>query len=133
MLPPLFPPRTALAAATYPTLTGLDWSGAIVRSRGLAILVCAVYLTNSLGLVGENLQKLRQLADVITALGYPFLLGGDWNIEPSTLAESPWLRAINGAVHTSALEFTYITAQSKSQMYPSIPPRAEGLQIPNLL
>ena len=61
------------------------------------LIVGSVYLTCGVGLSGPNLEYLSRLGQVLRALGWPFLLGGDFNMARGLLHDSGWLHAV-GAV-----------------------------------
>eukprot|EP00969_Alexandrium_andersonii_P090148 3981046-Alexandrium_andersonii.AAC.1 len=39
---------------------GLDWSAIVVQLRGAPLLIVSIYLTDTIGITGENVQKLMQ-------------------------------------------------------------------------
>eukprot|EP00959_Pyramimonas_sp_CCMP1952_P212618 4448583-Pyramimonas_sp.AAC.1 len=50
-----------------------------------------VYLVSSIGATGENLSRLREIAEFIATLGVPWVLLGDFNMSPDLLLESGFL------------------------------------------
>ena len=50
------------------------------------------------GIGGANAAILEQLAAHVKTLRGPWVIGGDWNLEPNTLREAGWLDLIGGAV-----------------------------------
>ncbi|CAK0862233.1 unnamed protein product [Prorocentrum cordatum] len=85
-----------------------DAPSAVVPARAAVLRVNAVcpggiawgnvYLLSGVGLCQENLGALGRLAERLVTLGKPFVAAGDWNLEPSELADSPFLRRVRGAV-----------------------------------
>ena len=63
----------------------------------------SVWMKDSQGLSDTNLQLLASLASSIGRLRGPWLLGGDWNMAPSTLQSSGWLSIVDGVVVATAL------------------------------
>ena len=45
-----------------------------------------------------NSAALFQAGGVVRALGLPYVLCADWQMEPDTLASSGWPSAVNGAI-----------------------------------
>ncbi len=79
------------AAARY----SRKWLGAIARG---GVHVGSVYLRDCEGLSEGNLCILQDIAVDLAALRGPWILGGDWNVTPETLASSGWLALIGGHV-----------------------------------
>ena len=63
----------------------------------------SVYMKDGEGLSETNMLLLSSLAAALGRLRGPWILGGDWNMEPTTLASSGWLAAVDGVVIASAL------------------------------
>lgn len=63
----------------------------------------SVWMKDSEGLSATNLRLLANLASSIGRLRGPWLLGGDWNMEPSTLQACGWLDAVDGVVVATSL------------------------------
>ena len=61
------------------------WNGALVGG----ILAGTVYCQDGAGAAG-NWHILGPLGEALTAMGRPFVIGGDWNMEPNELDGSGW-------------------------------------------
>ncbi len=55
------------------------------------------------GLSQANVAFLEQLAIAIGTLRGPWIVGGDWNITPTTLGTSSWTRIVNGTIVATPL------------------------------
>ena len=66
------------------------WSAAILRLRGVSVLVVELYLRDTIGLKDENVQALGQLDALRRQLGLPVVLAGDFQVEPSEFVEFGW-------------------------------------------
>ena len=64
---------------------GLDWAATELRVKGATIALVSLYLTCGIGLSGINLEKLAQVLLFIKMIGYPTLIGADWNMTPEEL------------------------------------------------
>ena len=62
------------------------------------IFIVSVYLRTSEGLTEANLQILRELGAIVRSLSAPWIIAGDWNIEPSTLQATNWHALIDGQI-----------------------------------
>ena len=60
------------------------------------IHLVSVYLWNGEGLSKRNLDLLHCLAQVLTTLDGPWILGGDFNLTPELLGECGWLQLARG-------------------------------------
>ena len=58
----------------------------------------SIYLRDSEGLSPENLALLEEAAAIVSALRGPWVIAGDWNVEPGALLASGWVDLINGVV-----------------------------------
>lgn len=79
-------------------------SAIATMAKGVKIHLVAIY-----GFVGEmygglNLHLLAEVGKHIDAVGLPWLVGGDWNIEPSHMTE--WLRKMRGSIVEQEVEKT---------------------------
>ena len=72
------------------------WLGAVCRG---GIHLISVYLRDSEGLSQANFDILHSVAAAIAELQGPWLLAGDFNVEPSLLRQSGWLQLDKGVVH----------------------------------
>ena len=67
------------------------------------IHVISVYLKDSEGLSEYNLRVLQEVAALARTLGGPWVIAGDWNVHPSKIQESNWLKVVKGTVATTCL------------------------------
>ena len=79
------------------------WPGHLVCAHFDAVLkgglLCfSPYLVHGLGLHGVNLEILRAIGIAACNWGGPFLVGGDFNLEPGELISSGWLGLIGAQV-----------------------------------
>ena len=77
----------------------IRWLGAVCRG-GLHLV--SVYLRDSEGLSQANLDILHHVAAAISGLQGPWLIAGDFNIEPNLIRQSGWLQLVRGVVHAPA-------------------------------
>ena len=56
----------------------------------VTFIIVTLYLQDGIGMTGANLDTLFELQSIITQLGLPFIIVGDWNVEPATLMSVPW-------------------------------------------
>ena len=75
------------------------WVGGVIRG---GIHCVSVYLRDSEGLSEANLAILTQLAALLRSLSGPWVVGGDWNIQPQQLQESRWLDLVRGTIHATS-------------------------------
>ena len=69
------------------------WMGGVQRG---GIHIVSIYLWTGEGLSERNLALLHRLKLVLRALKGPWVVGGDWNIEPELLQSSGWARFLRG-------------------------------------
>jgi hypothetical protein len=70
--------------------------GVVHPPEGQAILLSSLYLRDSEGLSEANLDILGALGAHFSTSGMPFLMGGDFNLEPPTPHESEFVRNLKG-------------------------------------
>jgi len=73
----------------------LAWVGAILKG---GIHMGSLYLRDSVGLSEENLCILQEVAIVLKKLRGPWIVAGDFNLNPDLLRSSGWLDIINGVL-----------------------------------
>ena len=71
------------------------WTGAGIRG---GVHVGSVYLHTAEGLSPDNLQVLHEIAVATKTVRGPWIIGGDWNMDPATLASSGWLDVVGGVI-----------------------------------
>jgi exonuclease III len=75
--------------------------------------VVSLYLWDSEGLSPRNLALLEAVGKHVGSLDRPYVLMGDWNVEPQALRESYWLQAIRGVV-VAPPEATCVLGEGKT-------------------
>jgi hypothetical protein len=70
--------------------SGFDWTAVQIRVQGLAFVYVAVYFTDSIGFTGANLRKSHSIYLLLQQLGMPFIIMGDFNMEPHAMEDSGW-------------------------------------------
>ena len=102
-------PHLQLAAMRQATQAGAvyakgpDWIAVNLRTRGLSVLTLSLYRTCSIGVTGENLDKLHALVKFLALEELPYLILADWNVAPSRLYDSNIFRDITGVIITPRL------------------------------
>ena len=84
------------ATTTFCNRLAASWLQGVVRG-GLFIL--SIWLRDSEGLSPENLDILQHAVEVLASLRGPWVIGGDWNMNPQVLAASGWLALVDGVIH----------------------------------
>ena len=78
---------------------GRDWVGIIWRTLLQSILIIVVYMKDSIGYTGENIEKFVDMGICVRHYRMPYIMIGDWSMEPVDLPQN-WLRKIGGMVLT---------------------------------
>ena len=86
--------------ADYAHRITLAWVDAVVRG---GITCMSIYLRTAEGLSQANAGILEQAAVALNGLRGPWIVGGDWNIQPDTLADSRWLQMVGGVIFATDL------------------------------
>ena len=76
------------------------WVDAVVRG---GVHCISLYLKDSEGLSATNEAILEELFAVIKQLTGPWIIGGDFNMDPQTLVGSKWVDMVGGTIFASAL------------------------------
>ena len=58
----------------------------------------SVYLWSGEGLTERNLEVLSELARGLRRLHGPWIVGGDWNLEPVDLQRAGWIDLVGGSI-----------------------------------
>ncbi|CAK0801439.1 unnamed protein product, partial [Prorocentrum cordatum] len=69
----------------------------VAAASGMKLLACSWYLQDGLGPKGVNLDIIGALGDLVLTEGLPWLVQGDFNMEPGTLHELGWPALQRGA------------------------------------
>ncbi|CAK0830548.1 unnamed protein product, partial [Prorocentrum cordatum] len=85
-----------------------EWAHRIVARKihlgeGSVFLCLSVYLITSIGLTGDNITLLAEVAALVGQHHAPFLSAGDWNVDADDLASSGWLDEIDGLLISSGV------------------------------
>ena len=78
----------------------VQWT-AIARRGGLHLV--SIYLWTSEGLSERNLSILHHLSLLLRALRGPWVVAGDWNMEPEVLQAAGWPRRLGGQIFAPSL------------------------------
>ena len=73
----------------------LAWVGAIIKG---GMHMGSLYLRGSAGLSEENLNILQEVAIVLKKLRGPWIVAGDFNLNPDMLRSSGWLDVVKGVL-----------------------------------
>ncbi|CAK0808313.1 unnamed protein product [Prorocentrum cordatum] len=92
-----------------------DMVAAQWRWRGQSVLVIGMYLTSSIGMSGENHQKMARLAALTRGHSGPWAAIGDWNAEPRELQAAGWLRLLDAEVITPT-DVSYTCTRNPARM-----------------
>ncbi|CAK0856487.1 unnamed protein product, partial [Prorocentrum cordatum] len=92
-----------------------DMVAAQWRWRGQSVLIIGMYLTSSIGMSGENHQKMARLAALTRGHSGPWAAIGDWNAEPRELQAAGWLRLLDAKVITPA-DVSYTCTRNPARM-----------------
>ena len=65
-----------------------DWAAMEIQLRKTSLIILVAYLTNSIGVSGDHVVKMRQIADVARPLKQPLAMVADWNMTPAKLEDS---------------------------------------------
>ena len=86
--------------SAYMHRLSMAWIDAVVRG---GITCMSIYLRTAEGLSDANMCILEEAAAALNAIRGPWLVGGDWNLEPDSLASSNWLRMVDGVIFSTEL------------------------------
>ena len=78
----------------------LAWVNAVMRG---GLYCMSMYLRHSEGLSSANMLILEEAAVALGTVSGPWVIGGDWNMPPHTLAASGWLDMVGGLVVATTL------------------------------
>ena len=76
----------------------LDFTPVMIKCGNIDVVFITVYMDDGDSLTGANTRKYAQLAGFLTTLGKPWILTGDWKLEPPQLQSSYWLRYVGGEI-----------------------------------
>ena len=102
-----------------------SWVGGICKG---GIYVLSIYLKDAEGLSETNMYILEQAAICIKALKGPWVIGGDWNIEPHLLSAANWLNIVGGVVHAPSQPTCHAHVYDYFVVHKAISPAIAGVQ-----
>ena len=81
----------------FPT-TGRQWTAVLLRCVPFDVLLVVVYMETSAHhtLTPGNKSNLEFLTELVRAHRTPFLIAGDWNMEPATLINTGFVHNVGG-------------------------------------
>jgi hypothetical protein len=94
------PVQSSCIPEEYQHRISISWINAILKG---GIHGMNIYLRHSEGLSPANMLLLAHAAAALGALLGPWFVGGDWNMSPQELAQSQWLRIVNGVIFATEL------------------------------
>jgi len=77
-----------------------------LRLKGVTLLVIVAYLFDGINLGGCNLALMAAIGRLVSTMGLPFLLAGDFNMDPETLERSGWAQQLGGTCLATGLPYT---------------------------
>ena len=91
----------------------LQWSACSVRRGGIDLILVTVYFFDGLGCTGDNLDLMEEVGVFLRGRRGPFLIIGDFNIEPDMLEEHGWPQWLGAAVVRPPVPFTCTSGQCR--------------------
>ena len=67
------------------------WTSMVLRTKGVSVLFVLVYLRTGEEMSDQNAAILQQIFLVCAHFAGQVIVGGDWQMEPQTVAGSPWI------------------------------------------
>ena len=83
------------------------------RTAGLTIAIGGIYLEPGLGPQGSNLERLAEVATFLTQIATPFILAGDFNMEPAELMGTQWAHKIGAQIVRPDVPFTCSSGEGR--------------------
>ena len=83
------------------------------RTAGLTIAIGGIYLEPGLGPQGSNLERLAEVATFLTQLATPFILAGDFNMEPAELMGTQWAHKLGAQIVWPDVPFTCSSGEGR--------------------
>ena len=109
----------------YSPCIAAAWIGGVIRG---GIHCVSVYLRDSEGLSEANLAILTQLAALLKSLSGPWLVGGDWNLQPELLRDARWLDLVHGTVHAPSQPTCHSSTYDYFVVSATLNPAVVGVQ-----
>ena len=102
-----------------------SWVGGVCKG---GIYIISIYLKDAEGLSETNMYILEQAAIYIKALKGPWIIGGDWNLEPHLLTAANWLNMVGGVVHAPSQPTCHAHVYDYFVVHKAISPAIAGVQ-----
>ena len=93
------------------------------RTAGLTVAIGGTYLEPGLGLQGSNLERLAEVATFLAQLAAPFILAGDFNMEPAELMGTQWAHKLGAQIVWPDVPFTCSSGEGRVLDYVFWSPR----------
>ena len=81
-----------------PSFQGLDWGAEIIRTKGRSLVLIQGYFDCGAGTTDVNLQKYRQVVELIKILNLPYIWCADWNMTPDEVQDASWPSQAKGQI-----------------------------------
>ncbi len=78
----------------------VTWADMVVKG---GVYLISLYPKDSEGMSETNAHLLEVLATVLGTLKGPWIIGGDWNMQPSVISASNWLKIVQGVVFATTM------------------------------
>ena len=89
--------------------------GAVWRSRGLGTLMLySIYCQASTGPGGFNSNLVHTVTKHASSQGVPYIVGGDWNMQPETLAQQSLIGEAGAKILTGGSTPTFVSGRAQS-------------------
>ena len=100
-------------ARSYVPPIGEFYAFVALRTRGLTVLVGGAYLLHSQGPSFDNLQRLAIIGNFLAQVSCPFILAGDWQMEPHELASTGFPRRIGATLVAPRVSHTCTSGKGR--------------------
>jgi len=64
------------------------------------VTVVSIYLHDGMGLLAENLEILQRLGQFLVQRSEPYIVAGDWNVQPEEMQAARWAEMVGGQLVT---------------------------------
>ena len=107
-----------IPADLKPRLTA-TWVGALIK--GGCTFIC-IYPWTVEGLTDRNASLLNVLVQLVRSITGPWIVGGDWNMNPEVVTEAGWPARLKGVIYAPSLRPATTTCTTTSSCTPPSPP-----------
>ena len=73
----------------------LRYTSMVLRTKGVSVLFILLYLRTGEEMSDENAAIIQQIFLICAQFAGPIVVGGDWQMEPHTVAASPWVKTLH--------------------------------------